>query len=271
MKSIVLYFFTVIAFFTAGCSGQKQAQRGSRAPLSLTVMAYNVHHCNPPSRPGVIDVDAVAAAIRKQNAHLVALQEIDVNTARSGPINQAALLAQKAGYPFYYFAKAINYDGGEYGVAILSRFPLSHMQTLPLPTVAATKGEPRVLSLATVTLPGGRTMRFGSTHLDAQRTDTNRLLQAQEIVRATAAIQEPIIIAGDFNAVENSGPIRTLDSLFTRTCSPCAPTIPEVNPTKAIDFIYYKPAGAFRVQGHTVPQEPYASDHLPVVAKLVLQ
>lgn len=233
-------------------------------------MAYNVHHCNPPSKPGFIDVDAIANVIKRENPDLVALQEIDVNINRSGKINQAELIAKKAGYHSFHFSKAIDYDGGDYGVMLLSKYPLNEMSTYKLPTDEATKGEQRVLSLATVNLPGGKRINFGSTHLDAQQESTNRLLQAKEISRITSLINLPIIIAGDFNANENSQVIKILDGQFRRTCTNCAPTIPVINPKNTIDFIMFRPASAFSVLSHKVLQEQYASDHLPVVATLKL-
>lgn len=233
-------------------------------------MSYNVHHCNPPSKPGLIDIDAVANAIKKENPDLVALQEIDVNTGRSGRFNQAEELAKRLSMK-YFFAKAIDHDGGDYGVAILSKYPLSETQIFRLPTEASTKGEPRVLATAKVKLNNGKEIRFGSTHLDAQKEPTNRELQIKEITRLAGNEKMPFIIAGDFNATPESSVIAELDMKFTRTCQSCAPTIPEINPRKTIDFIGYLPAAKFSVVSHHVVAERYASDHLPVVAVLKLQ
>ena len=52
-------------------------------------MSYNIHIGNPPSKPGIIDMKAIIKAIKIENPDLVALQEVDVNTNRSGKINQA--------------------------------------------------------------------------------------------------------------------------------------------------------------------------------------
>nr|WP_315823812.1 endonuclease/exonuclease/phosphatase family protein [Paraflavitalea speifideiaquila] len=115
-------------------------------------MSYNIHHANPPSKAGVIDLDAIAAVINKYKPDVVALQEVDVNTKRSG-LNEAFLLAQKTKMNFY-FARAIDYDGGQYGVAILSKYALSGGFTLPLPTLAGSNGEPRVLASAHIEVNG---------------------------------------------------------------------------------------------------------------------
>jgi len=235
----------------------------------LRVLCYNIHHANPPSRPNIIDLDAIANVIKKEQPHLVALQEVDVFTERSGKsIHQAEKLAGMTGMKAY-FAKAIDYGGGEYGVAILSRLPMEAMQNIPLPTAAGTSGEPRTLATAVITLPQGKKILFATTHLDAQRQDTNRLLQVNRIVEVLKQEKLPVVIAGDFNSVEGTQIINVLDSYFTRTCTTnCGFTIPEINPTRTIDFIAYAPANAFIVMEHRVVDEKYASDHLPVASSL---
>ena len=101
-----------VLFFCISCNRSMPAN--TTGNNIIKVITYNVHHCNPPAKPGVIDVNAIAAVIKKQNADIVALQEIDVHTNRSGKINEAEQLAVKAGYTSFYFAKAIDFDGGQY-------------------------------------------------------------------------------------------------------------------------------------------------------------
>ncbi|WP_317235903.1 endonuclease/exonuclease/phosphatase family protein [Niabella hibiscisoli] len=72
----------------------------------------------------------------------MALQEVDINTERSGKVNQAAQLALKTGLKSFYFAKAIDHEGGDYGVAILSKYTLDDIRTYRLPMDSATRGEP---------------------------------------------------------------------------------------------------------------------------------
>lgn len=266
----LLQLFCIIIIFNS-CANKKIPSASGRAAGQIKVMSYNVHHCNPPSKNDVIDIDAIAKTIARENPDLVALQEIDVNVNRSGKKDQLHEIAARAGYEFFYFSKAIDYDGGDYGVAILSRYPLSETQTFRLPTEASTKGEPRVLSLATISLPGGRKIKFGSTHFDAQHPATNRLLQAKEINRISGDIKMPLIIAGDFNAEENSEVMKIIQSEFLLSCSNCAPTIPVVTPVKTIDFIAFRPKNHFTAVLHKVVPEHYASDHLPVVAVLELK
>lgn len=274
MKKIIFSLLAGGAILAASCSKENQsadlASNGGSAseahePVTIRVMTYNVHHCNPPSKPDSIDVDAIVNTIRAQDPDLLALQEIDVNTKRSGPLNQAEEIAKKLNMNFF-FGKAIDYQGGEYGVAILSKYPLSETVVNRLPTKAETNGEPRVLATAKVTLPDGNHIRFGSTHLDAQKGAVNRQMQIEEIGTIASSEELPFIIAGDFNATPGTDVIKKLDKHFTRTCQSCEPTIPVNNPTKAIDFIAYTPDKKFKVMSHEVIAERYASDHLPVVA-----
>jgi endonuclease/exonuclease/phosphatase family metal-dependent hydrolase len=239
------------------------------APRELTVMTYNIHHANPPPKPGFIDVDAIAAAINKQRPDIVALQEVDVNTGRS-KLNEAALLAEKTKMNFY-FAKAIDYDGGAYGVAILSKYSLSNGTTHRLPTREGTNGEPRVLATASITV-NGQNIVIACTHLDAQRSDTNRVLQINAIMEILQKEPNPVILAGDLNSTAGSTVINTLDQHFLRSClQNCTFTIPAEAPVKQIDFIAIKPADAFSIKAHQVIDEKYASDHLPVIVRLGLK
>lgn len=234
--------------------------------LEIKVLSYNVHHCNPPSKPGLIDVDGIAKVILDAKADLVGLQEIDVKNERSGiHLDQAEKLAELTGM-HYYFSKGIDYKEGAYGTAILSKFPISEMETIQLPEETGT--ERRTLSVLTAALPDGRKVRFGNTHLDFT-SDGNALVQAQAITDYFDDEVNPIILVGDFNAEPGSRTISHLDEVFDRSCEQgCPPTIPVVNPRKTIDFIFYSSGLGIHTMLHEVIQEHYASDHLPIRAKL---
>ncbi|MEB2775385.1 endonuclease/exonuclease/phosphatase family protein [Algoriphagus sp. D3-2-R+10] len=236
--------------------------------LDIKVLSYNVHHCNPPSKPGLIDVDGIAKVILDSNADLIGLQEIDVNNERSGMhLDQAAKLAELTEMKFY-FSKGIDYKGGAYGTAILSKYPISEMETIHLPEEAGT--ERRTLSVLTVELPGEVPVRFGNIHLDFT-SDTNALAQAKAITTYFEKEELPIILVGDFNVEASSMTMAHLDRTFDRTCEQgCPNTIPVVTPRKAIDFILYSKGFEIQTMFHEVIQEHYASDHLPVLAKLRL-
>lgn len=260
MKNQSIFFF--ILFIAQNSLAQKAD--------TLTIVAYNIHHGNPPAKPDVIDLDAIANVIALQKPDLVALQEVDVNTKRSGNVNQAAYLAEKLGMHFY-FAKAIDHGGGDYGVAVLSKFPIEDQNTLKFSRIEDRKAEDRVLATITVKLKSGKKIKFASTHLDHVKDEALRLIQISEIVAQAQKERKPFIIAGDFNATPTSATIQLLDKSFTRTCYNCGFTIPVVNPKSTIDYIAFKQSKKIAVLHHEVIQEHQASDHLPIVAKIVIK
>ncbi len=273
----LILIFSAIGFATltgfskrSGSGGVTSAMSNESLPGKerlLRVMSYNIHHANPPSRPDSIDIPAIVRTIKAQNPDIVALQEIDADTERSGPGNQAEIVADSLGMNVY-FGKSIDFEGGDYGVAVLSKFPISEGTVHRLPTEPGTNGEKRILTTVKVALTDDTFIRFGSTHLDSQKEDTNRLRQIKEIQRIASEDDLPMIIAGDFNAPPDSEVINILDQAFKRTCSNCEPTIPVDHPEKAIDFIAFRPEKSFKVVDHKVIDETYASDHLPIVAIL---
>ena len=274
MKKFFLFILFCSCNLLPACDSSDPSEEINEEPeekevvATVRVMSYNIHHANPPSRSGVIDLDAVVNVIRAQSPDLVALQEVDLNTERSGMVDQAAYIAD-ALEMYYYFGKAIDYQGGTYGVAILSKYRLLNPTTYGLPLPAG--GESRVMAAATVKLPDSTAVVFASTHIDAQSNPANRLAQTGRIVQVAANGSMPFIVGGDFNAEPGSEEIDVLDSHFDRTCRLCAPTIPATTPTRAIDFIaFHHPENKFDVETHKVVDESYASDHRPVLAVINL-
>ena len=237
---------------------------------TITIVSYNIHHGNPPAKPGVIDLDAIANVLANQKPDFVALQEVDVNISRSGNVNQAEYLAKKLNM-YFYFAKAIDHDSGDYGVAVLSKYPILAQQSLKFSRIEGLKAEDRVLALTTVQLTSGKKITFGSTHLDHQKDEALRLQQVAEIVKYAEKERGMFIVGGDFNAVPSSATIQLLDKSFTRTCQQCGFTIPVITPKRTIDFIAFKPNRKISVASQEVVQEHQASDHLPIVAKIIIK
>ncbi len=233
----------------------------------IKVMTYNVHHCNPPGSVNEINVAAIANVINAESPDLVALQEIDVETERSGKtLDQAKELGRLTNM-YYYFGKAIHLQqGGEYGVAILSKYPFLEKKQQLLPMKEGVQGEKRTIAWVTVQLKNDKKIIFASTHFDTQN---HRLAQAEKVAELFNDAPYPVIIGGDFNDVPGSDAINRLDRNFVRTCrQSCLTTAPASFPVKAIDLIFYKSTNAFEVvKNYTVP-EKNASDHLPLVAVL---
>src|SRR5690606_22897233 len=159
-------------------------------------------HCNPPARPGYIDVDAIADVIRKSGADLVGLQEIDVHTARSGKaLNQAEELGRLTGM-YHYFAKAIDYQGGEYGVALLSKFPIIDSLRFRLAMDERLIVEARVIGVSRINVPGFGDLLFGNTQLDL--AEAHQLLQVDYLIDKSREVSIPLVLTGDFNAEPGS-------------------------------------------------------------------
>ncbi len=253
---------------SGGCGRKVVPAQSDRAASELNVLSYNIHHANPPSKTGFIDLEAIAGVIRESKADVVMLQEVDVHTRRSGDVDQAQVLGKRLGM-HAYFVKAIDHDGGAYGVAILSKLPLENKKRIPLPLDSQKPGEPRVLGTAEIQLKNGQRVTVACTHLDAQKTSLSRELQAAALQKTLHEEKGTLILAGDFNDVITSKTMALLRQDFRLTCQDCPPTIPVEKPEKTIDFILMK--GPVAVKQHRVIKETYASDHLPLWARLVIQ
>lgn len=247
-------------------SKDKTSENYTVIDTTLRVMSYNMHHCDPPYNTGSqIDLDATAGVIAAQYPDVVALQEVDMNTNRSGNVNEAKKIADKLGMN-YFFAPTINLPGGQYGIAILSKYAMSEavIHNLPFPDIS---GETRVLATVKMTLPNGTVIRFGCTHFDTV-TD-NKKAEIAEIIAIGGNETLPFIFAGDLNSWEDSGIIATLDTKFTRTCKDCPFTSPANKPQHTIDYIAFRhPENKFTVISHKAVNETYASDHRPIVAEI---
>lgn len=234
--------------------------------INLKVLSYNIHIGNPPSKPRLTDLKGIAKVINESKADLIALQEVDVFTNRSGKdLDQAKELARLTKRD-YYFVKAIDHDGGEYGVAILSKFPIVKKESHPLPIAEGVDNEPRAIAIVTVEIDKGILLDFASTHFDL--SPQTRKLQSAYIINLAKQRNNPLLIGGDFNATPDSEEILLLDSYFKRSKIHDGFTFPVTAPTQEIDYILFSPESQFKILQHQVIQEHYASDHLPVLVKL---
>lgn len=243
-----------------------KAQSPNTGTKTFRVLNYNIHHANPPSKPGLIDHDAIAKVIREADPDVVTLQEVDHFTKRNGSVDQTREIARRTGMKYKFF-RAIDHDGGEYGLAILSKRKLKDVKLVPLPDKV--KGESRILAYGSIKA-GGQKVIIANTHLEAGKGGENRKVQMERIVEEFGNLKTPVIICGDFNSMAGSEVVDLLDKHFTRTCiGNCPGTIPQINPTKTIDFIAGKNL-SWNLIEHRVIDEPYASDHLPVLAVFAL-
>ncbi|HEY3237285.1 MAG TPA: endonuclease/exonuclease/phosphatase family protein, partial [Polyangiaceae bacterium] len=87
----------------------------------LRLVTYNTHHGE--CVDGRFELERLAAIIRSLDPDLVGLQEVDNLTVRSGNVDQARVLGELTGMR-HAFGRAMDFDGGEYGEAVLSRWPI---------------------------------------------------------------------------------------------------------------------------------------------------
>jgi len=105
--------------------------------------------------------------------------------------------------------------------------------------------------------------------MDAETNDASRIMQIKTIDSLIRFQPFPVLLAGDLNSQAGSEVINLLDQHYQRSCvNNCGYTIPSDKPTETIDFIAYRKSDSFQVLNHSVLQEPYPSDHLPVIADL---
>ena len=245
---------------------------------SLRVMTYNIYGARATSPANAADLDAIAEVIRRQNPDFVTLNEVDVFTNRTGKdVHQARDLAEKLGME-WHFSKAIDRDGGEYGDAVLSKYPILEKRSYRQPCAAEQPGEDRSLCVIRVQIDG-KDLYVASTHLDHLSGDASRLVQATEIRRIRdTELEGDLILCGDLNAIPSSNVIATMTSFLTNTGPIDQYTFPSDDPSRKIDYIMYAPIEHFGVQNCQVVSRGDqqvggvdASDHRPVIADIRFQ
>lgn len=243
--------------------------------VSLSVMTYNI-------QAGAGNLAATAAAIRDQGPDIVGLQEVDVHWSdRSAFADQATELGKRLGMevrfaPIYRLPNANpSLPVREYGVALLSRFPIVGSRNDSLTRLstqdAAASPAPMPGMLEAVLDIGGRRVRVFTTHLDYRADPAVRAKQVSETLEFLRQSEDPTILTGDLNAGPDAPELRPLFQTLRDAWNPGGGpglTYPAEQPVKRIDYVLVSPQ--FDVTGSIVP-ETKASDHRPVVASLVLR
>jgi endonuclease/exonuclease/phosphatase family metal-dependent hydrolase len=234
------------------------------APRTLRILTYNMHHGE--GIDGKLDLERLAKVMNAEKPDLVALQEVDQNTKRNGGVDQTAEFA-KLTKMHGKFGKAIDFQGGEYGQAILSKFPIADFKVHKLANEDGR--EQRIAVAAEVRLgESGPTIMFVSTHLDHQRDDL-RQKQVAELDELFSKHKHPVILAGDLNATPESKPLAILAKNWKsgNTGKPLL-TIPVGKPARQIDYVMHRAADRLRVLEARVLDEAVASDHRALLVVL---
>lgn len=233
---------------------------------TLHVLSYNIHHgCDIHEK---LQLKEIAALVREDKADIVALVEVDSVCRRSGGTDQPALLARMTGM-HAAFVRHFAFEGGAYGLALLSRFPIADVRNERIPVMTDENGDStRALLSARLTLRGGRHLQVLVAHLD-YRTGKSRIRQAAFLTHLLAGTAGPVMLLGDLNAKPASEPIRALEARFTDANRPDRLTFPSDAPNEKIDYILVDKAHFGKTLRDTVYPVMY-SDHRPIAADLTL-
>src|SRR6266480_283151 len=192
-RRLVTVFFSLL-FLTAVLSGPDTPTSAnvSTSKKTLRVMTYNIHVGVGMDKK--LDLQRIADVINGQHPDLIGLQEVDRGVKRTEGKDEIAELAKLTSMN-YAFAHNLDYQGGQYGVAILSRFPISAIDHRKYENKreAERRGMIRVEVNA-----GGKTINFVTTHLDYQDED-GRVFETEQLLGFLSAQKASLIIVGDFN------------------------------------------------------------------------
>lgn len=239
----------------------------ANAQQQLKILSYNIYHGEQGYKKGEPSIDDIAHLINEVKPDLVAFQEIDSLTGRSGRlyskrINLIEELAAKTKM-YGFFGKAMDYDSGGYGEGLLSRKPSSAaVQVLPNPA----GGEPRSLIYITYPLKNNKQLVFAGTHLCHQYT-ANKIAQVQTINRVLSEKKQPVILCGDFNFISTDEPYTLLTPSWLDAAAVKGNeefTCPSDKPEGRIDYVWLKKNIAWKVIEAKVLPYIY-SDHKPVL------
>ena len=220
--------------------------------MRLRFASYNIFH----GGLAKYDMSKIAKNIVENDIDVVGIQEVDIGTLRSGKINVIAELAKASGYPYYAFFKTIDFDGGDYGIAVLSRYPIVGNEKLEL---ESGKSEKRALGKTKIDACG-REISFFVTHL----TYRDEAVRAEQLVFLADLLSktDDFILTGDFNT-SDLGDVDKIDGVG-RVNSKDAPIVTFPEDSLSIDNILYSKS-TWRFENINIVTDSY-SDHYMIWA-----
>ena len=201
---------------------------------SIRMMTYNIR--NGRGVDEVTDFKRTASVINKINPDIIAIQEVDSVTGRSkGKYTLGEIAKYASMKPF--FAPAISFDGGKYGIGILAKeMPLSyHYIALP--------GREERRAFLVVEM---KDYVFCCVHL--LLTPKDQLLSLPIIRGELAKYSKPVFFAGDLNASPKEKTIKDIEKDFTILNDKTMPTWPSDKPVKCLDYIITTKSNAAKLQ-----------------------
>ena len=243
-----------------------QAQTKVKNKKTVKVLSFNI--LGGRTTKGDFNLDALAKVIKDTDPDFVAMQEVDYKVNRSKKYDLATELGWRTKMA-PIFARAMYYDGGEYGEGVLSKYSFLSTRNVALPYI---KGEePRAALEIVVELASKDTIAFVGTHF-AHEGNPGREIQAKKTNEVFSKNKYPTILAGDLNATPGSGPINTLEEIWQTTYDRDNPelTFPSDNPRVKLDYVMFYPKNRWKILDKKVITDTYASDHCAYLVTLEL-
>ncbi len=165
------------------------------------------------------------------------------------------------------FGTFMDFEGGQYGLAVLSRHPIVESTR----HVLAPGAEPRCALEVVITPKGGADpISFVSIHNDWTK-ESYRIAQLRDLLRGLEKRTHPVVLGGDFNARPGAPSLKLAeDAGFSFLDKSGAKTFPAPDPKIEIDYFATRGFKFSTKPLCIVHDERVASDHRPIVAVLPL-
>lgn len=238
--------------------------------VRLRVVTYNIHHAQGTDKR--VDIKRISDLLDSCKVNLAALQEVDRGVERTGKIDILKLISAQTGMNMA-FGKNIDFQGGDYGNAILSGFRIDTLKNLHYKMMR--EGEQRGLLQAMVAVNGEKIV-FMTTHTGDKNTEPEKLENADEIINALKNYNGlPVILCGDFNDRPEGKMHEKLKEYFTDLWEVLGKgpgySFPSGNPDRRIDYIYISKEALKKLRPVSIQVlHSEASDHLPLMAEFEL-
>ena len=264
-------FTLVILILLLGCtnnSNEDSTPTEEEKTYTLRILTYNIYHGETNRRDGVIRMDLYGEIIKGQSPDLVALQEVDKKTTRVGGLDLTEELSKRTGLDCY-FCKFRDYRDGEFGSAILSRFPVDDLilkKAYQLPDVIPIQS---IHPFAKVKLDDDVHIYFNTSHFSLDFEE--RKVQIREVVEIYKKELDgaPLLICGDFNTEPDSEEMQVLYEEFSMSDALLMNTFSaRTGLVKKIDYILFPKNKNWEVVDFKRICRTDASDHCAVFAEL---
>jgi endonuclease/exonuclease/phosphatase family metal-dependent hydrolase len=191
----------------------------------MRVVTFNIQHALRPDK--VVDVDLLVDACAALDADVLALQEVHVNSPRSGNVDMAAIVAEATGTGCF-FAAAVERDGFRFGNALLARGAIVDAEVVTFPE----DSEPRAAAVATLELDGFPSVTVAAGHLGLRGQGQGELVNLLEQLSTRG---RPRLVLGDLNIETET--VREIAEPRGYTVVGGEPTWPTRRPRRRIDHV----------------------------------